>query len=163
MVDHHFKCSSLLFPTLLTYCLLLPPQCSARVQKQKENQVPRKHITLEVKRQQAWTLKLVTHWSVKRWGDKGMQIQRFKEKKRGAWACHEETINAWVCVEAVRTLEHHLLSLRFHWGYQRIALMWDTDVQSVWGSADFKIYSANNYQLVVLLLWLSLINTATRP
>lgn len=35
------------------------------------------------------------------------------EKKRGGWGgaepCQEETINAWVSVEAVRTLEHQPL------------------------------------------------------
>lgn len=37
-------------------------------------------------------------------------------------SCQEETINARVSVDSVRTLEHHPLSLCFHQGYHRLTL-----------------------------------------
>lgn len=43
-----------------------------------------------------------------------LQRRKWGGKRRGPEPCQEETINAWVSVEAVRTLEHHSLSLRFH-------------------------------------------------
>lgn len=94
------------------------------------------------------------------------------EKKKGL----KEALNARVSVEAVRTLEHQPLvtavPLRISEDCSHVRDRCTERVCSpvsirlrvcVRGSRDFKISSANNYELVVLLLRLPLINTATRP
>lgn len=60
-------------------------------------------------------LKLATLCSVNGEEIKGFRSSGYREEKDGGGgeSCQEEAINALVSVEAVRTLKHHLLSLRF--------------------------------------------------